>query len=209
MPLAGALWLMGGVALADPRPLPTAWPDEVVTAYPEAARGAGATGAATEPACTQAARGLQLCVVVEDGGTRRLASMADVDRWGGLRGALAHAKAAADDAAAGFIDATVPDMPGATYRVRSRRDGLDTALVARPDLLPRVAEGPVVVGFPDAHTTLVWTPGNAERDKVLAVAVRKAWEVAERPVSPMVYRWNGESWTPWGAAKPAEASPAP
>lgn len=205
---AVALAALVGVAQAAPRVLPTAWPDEVVTAFPEAAKASGATGAAVEPACRQATRGLQVCVVVEDGGTRRLASLADVDQWGGLNGALAHARRAADGVAAGFVEAAVPDMPGATYRIRSQRDGLDTALLARPDLLATLADGPVVVAFPDAHTTLLWTPGDAERDKVLAVAVRKAWEVAERPVSPAIYRWNGEAWTQWGAARPAEP-PAP
>ncbi len=206
--LFGGMVLGGAAALAGPRPLPTAWPDEVVTAFPEAQAARGATGDAVEPACSQAAPGLQLCVVIEEEGRRRLASLADVGRWGGLTGALAHARAAADGAAAGFVDAVVPDLPGASYRIRSQGDGLDTALLARPDLLAAVATGPVVVAVPDAGTTLVWTPGNADQDKVLAVAVRKAWDASTRPVSPRIYRWNGEAWTTWGEAKPA-APPAP
>lgn len=207
-PLAAAFAL--GV-LASPahatqeRLLVAAWPDEVVTAWPAHAKAQGLSGSALEPACTQAAKGLQQCLMVEEAGKRRLATGADVARIGGHARVLSAGRAAARAAIDGLVEAPVPDMPGRTYFVRSRGDGLDTALVADPGRVHAAFGAATVMAFPDARTTLVWKRGDPELDKVLAVAVRKAWEAAERPVSPRIYRWDGDGLVEWAAARPTDS----
>jgi hypothetical protein len=188
-----------------PRVLPAAWPSEVVTAWPAHARSVGHTGASLEPACREQAPDLQLCLVIEEQGRRRLATVADVLPLGGFRAALDAGRAAAGGAAAGFVAQVVPETKG-TFHLRSQGDGLDTALLGRPDLLHAAFGSGAVVAFPDQGTTLAWIAGDAELDTILAVAVRRAWEVAERPVSPRVYRWDGERWREWGQARPAAPS---
>lgn len=187
------------------RLLPAAWPSEVVTAWPEHARGQGRVGAALEPACREQAPDLQLCLVIEEQGRRRLATGADLAVLGGFRAVLTGARATASDASAGFVVQAVPETDG-KFHLRSQGDGLDTALLARPDLLDAAFGSGVVLAFPDQSTTLAWVAGDAELDTILAVAVRRAWEAAERPVSPRVYRWDGERWREWGQARPVDPS---
>jgi len=186
------------------RLLVAAWPDAVLTEWPAHARGQGRTGPALEPACAQAAKGLQRCLMVEEAGKRRLATGEDIARWGSRGGAERRAAAVARGALDGLVETPVPEMPGRTLFVRSAGDGLDTALVASPRAVHDRFGAATVMAFPDAHTTLVWRRGDAQLDKVLAVAVRRAWEASDRPVSPAIYRWNGDGLVEWAAARPSE-----
>lgn len=206
IPLLVALAGMPRVASAtQEKLLVAAWPDEVVTEWPAHARAQGLTGPALEPACEQVAKGLQQCLMIEVAGRRRLATGADLARIGGRGAARGAGRLAAKGALEGLVETPVPDMPGRVFYVRSQGDGLDTALVADPGRLHQRFGPATVVAFPDARTTLVWKRGDPELDKVLAVAVRRAWEAADRPVSPRIYRWDGDGLIEWAAARPTEA----
>lgn len=208
--VVGALVIaLGGQARAtQERLLVAAWPNDVLTDWPAHAGTLGQTGPALSPACAAAAPGLQRCLMVEEAGRRRLATGVDVQRLGGWPAVEARLAAVARPAVEGLAERPVPDMPGRTFFVRSQRDGLDTALVAAPRAVHARFGPATVMAFPDAHTTLVWRRGDPELDKVLAVAVWRAWEAAERPVSPRVYRWDGEGLVEWAAARPS-GPPAP
>lgn len=205
--LALAVQAAGSPATGDTAVLQVAaWPDAVLTEWPAHAKRLGRTGLALEPACMQAAPGLQQCLMLQEGGRRRLATAADLDAHGGQVAAFRSAAAMGRAALAGLEEIAVPEMPGRSIRVRSAGDGLDTALVAAPDAVYARFGAATVMAFPDAATTLVWNRGEPELDKILAVAVRRAWEAADRPVSPRVYRWDGEGLVEWAAARPAESS---
>ena len=209
MTLAGLI-AAGTVVVAsangpEPRVLVGAWPEETVSAWAEHARATGLEGAARDAACIQVAKALLQCLVVEERGKRRLGTAADQKRFGGRAAVLAAGRVAAKEALEGFEEMELPDLPGRSFYVRSRGDGLDTAVVADPGKVHARFGGATVMAFPDAGTTLVWRRGDPEMDKILAVAVHKAWLAAERPVSPRVYRWDGDGLIEWAVARPTEA----
>ncbi|MEC7949195.1 MAG: hypothetical protein VX265_16620 [Myxococcota bacterium] len=205
--LAFAVPAGGAPTAADTLLQVAAWPDAVLTEWPAHAKRLGQTGRALEPACEQAAPGLQQCLMLQEDGRRRLATAADLDAHGGQVAASRKAASIGRAALAGLSEMSVPEMPGRTIHVRSVGDGLDSALVAAPDAVHARFGASTVMAFPDVTTTLVWNRGDPDLDKMLAVAVRRAWEAADRPVSPRVYRWDGESLVEWAAARPAEPPP--
>jgi len=202
-----ALVLAGTPAVAQapgPRVLTGAWPEETISGWRAHASATGLTGPAADAACIQVAPALLQCLVIEEGGRRRLGTASDEVALGGRGAVMGQGRLAAKAALDGFVEVPVPDMPGRSYHVRSLGDGLDTAVVAAPGALHERYGPATVMAFPDVSTTLVWRRGDPELDKVLAVAVHKAWEAASRPVSPRVYRWDGDGLVEWAAARPVD-----
>ena len=89
-------------------------------------------------------------------------------------------------------------MPGAVFWVSQVGDGRDVAGLLYPERLREIAGTTPVIGVPAVGTFLMWIPGDADIDKVMAVGVRRIFEAAEHPVSDKVYRWHNGAWLVWG-----------
>lgn len=146
-----------------------------------------------------------LCFKVVDAGRRRWVTSADLAAWGTT---LAELRARLT-ARARPVLATQPrrlpvsDMQGASYWLAAEGDGWAAAGLLNPDLLARrVGGAPILVATPTDSVLLAWRPGSAELDKVMAVGVRKMFDEEPGSVTPMVHRWDGEKWTPFGQAVP-------
>lgn len=204
------LWLVGLLALAPRRaPAPTpapplhpvAAPADAASRYREAALRAGLSGAAAEPICRLLAEQLSVCVVKGEGGSLDYATLADAASWG--MDAEAVYEAARAFAAAGITEgrpALAAVEGGGRYWVSAEADGLDAAGLLYPDRLGALAGAEVVVAAPVQGALLLWVPGDAELDKIMAVAVRRMYEDSAQRVSPLVYRWKDGRWAVWGAA---------
>ncbi len=185
------------------RVLPTAEPDAVYTAYADFARERGRSGAALVPVCRQLVEKLNLCFGYEVGGTRRLVTESELLAWDTTPAALeAVARRTTEGAAAAGIyqEMRVEGMAG-RYWVGGNGDGRVAAALLHPEDLAAIAGAEPVVGVPERDTLLFWVPGDPDFDKVLAVGVRRLHDASEHPVSPLVYRWDGERWTVWGEAR--------
>ena len=92
----------------------------------------------------------------------------------------------------------IADMPAAAYWVSQVGDGFDAAGLLHPEKLSAIAGTTPVIGIPTVGTFLMWIPGDAELDKIMAVGVRRIFEEASHPVSDKVYRWHNGAWVVWG-----------
>lgn len=186
-----------------------AWPDGFHAAFVAHQKERGRAGFSLEPVCREAATGLQLCLTLTEGETRRPVTLADLQAWDETP--TAAFDRATERARAGLAQGlerqSTEGVPGAWF-LRSRGDGLDAAALLVPDLLAAHAGGPVVVAVPARGSVLFWTPGVEALDQVMAVGVRRTAEAADQPVSDRLYRWTGERWVEWGRAE-AGAKAAP
>ena len=53
------------------------------------------------------------------------------------------------------------------------------------------------MAIPAQGTVLFWPSGAAERDKIIAVGVYDIFHSSQVPVSPDIYKWDGERWRVW------------
>lgn len=147
--------------------------------------------------CTELSEGLNLCTAC---GSRPV-RVTEPAEWGLDLEALS---AAVSDRALAVLAAGRParqeiaDMPGAAYWVSQVGDGYDAAGLLHPERLSEIAGTTPVVGVPAVGTFLMWIPGDAEIDKIMAVGIRRIFESAEYPVSDKVYRWHNGAWRVWG-----------
>ena len=93
------------------------------------------------------------------------------------------------------------------FWVANTADGLDSAGLLHPNGLAAAAGAPPVVAVPGKHTFVMWVPGDADFDKVLAVGVRRMFEASSHPISPLVYRWDDDKWVVWGEARATPPAP--
>ena len=147
--------------------------------------------------CETLSEALSLCTTC-DGQPLREAAL--VER--GIERAALDAEVAAAAAAALTqerpIRTEITGMPGANYWVSQAGDGLDAAGLLHPELLRDLAGTTPVVGIPEPGTFVMWIPGDPDIDKVVAVGVRRIYEVAQQPTSDRIYRWHNGAWQVWG-----------
>jgi hypothetical protein len=133
---------------------------------------------------------------------RRVATGADLDRWGVD---LATAKARLSEGAAAQVAkaVTVPiaGMEPASWLRLQDPNGWAAAGVLRPELLAERLGGlPIRVAVPAAGVLVAWRTEDPEVDRVMAVGVRELHEQQGGPVTDHVWQWDGRSWTPFGRA---------
>lgn len=195
------LGLLGALALAAaPEVRPVAQPTAVVERWRAEAREQGRKGDAAELACRDLAEQVLLCFV--QAADLQPVTRADLKVWGED---LAAVEARARDAALAGLG---PDRPapqaveGMTgrYWLSAEADGLDAAALLYPERLAAIVGAEPVVAVPQVGVLLMWAPGDADFDKVMAVGVRRMYEAAQQPISRRIYRWNGQGWVVWGEA---------
>ena len=199
-----------GPAMADASAAPgppaslaiSAEPGDVRFAFGEHAAAQGLSGDAAAIVCDDLAERLSLCFTFLEGETRRYVTKADLKAWSLDREVL-RAKALAG--AAGKVGSGRPAATsvegGGSYWLSAESDGWDVAALLQPEVLAKVTGAPrPVVAVPQRNTLLAWNPGVEELDTILAVGVRRMHDAAEKPVSPLLYRWDGTRWQVWGEA---------
>jgi hypothetical protein len=197
-------------ALAAPPVGVGAWPEGFRAAFTEHQQSKGRSGAALEPVCEERLPGVQLCLTVTEGTTRRPVTLADMAAW-------EEQPAAAFARARQQIEATWPeavapqaiDGVAGEFYLRASGDGLDAAAALFPELLAERVGGDVVLAIPARGSVLFWRPGRPDLDAMVAVGVRRSSEAAAQPVSDRVFRWDGARWTVWGRAEAPPASTGP
>ncbi|MFT5683232.1 MAG: hypothetical protein ACI8RZ_004163 [Myxococcota bacterium] len=152
--------------------------------------------------CSELSEGLSLCTAC---GSRPV-RVTEPAEWGMDVASLSGFVSASAQAALSAerpIRQEIADMPGAAYWVSQVGDGYDAAGLLHPERLSEIAGTTPVIGVPAVGTFLMWIPGDAETDKVMAVGVRRIFESAEYPVSDKIYRWHNGAWRVWGEATPS------
>jgi hypothetical protein len=61
---------------------------------------------------------------------------------------------------------------------------------------------------PTSGAALFWAAGDAEADKMLAVASREMFDQLDNGVSPVLFEWNGKRWAAYAQATPAKPPPS-
>ena len=194
--------LLAARAATPPDLRPAVEPADFPALYAEHAAAQGRTGAAAEAVCRPFAEGIGLCFTLHDGAVRRYVTRADLAAWGMDLAAVAAVAVAAAAAAIGDARPVAQSIEGVagTWWLGAEGDGLDAALLLYPDRLAARCGAAPVGASPEAGVLMAWVPGSAELDKVMAVGVRRMHDAADHPVSPRIYRWNGEKWVVWGQA---------
>jgi hypothetical protein len=138
-----------------------------------------------------------VCFKVVDGSRRRWVTEADAKNWGvdvpGLR------RVVTDRARQKLAQApkvmTVEGMPKSKYWLSAEGDGWAAAGVLAPDTLAsRIGGAPLLVATPVDGVLLVWKPGDADLDRVLAVGAKEMHDASDSPVTPVVHGWDGTRW---------------
>lgn len=194
-------------AFAAPRVDPGLAPEGVEEAFRAWAVGEGKTGPATEIVCRPFAEKVELCFTRAEKDARVYVTRADGKSVGELESA---ATGSAKDALA-KMEAVKVEGFATPYWMRAEGDGRDHAAVLHPEALrAKLGEG-FVVAAPARNVLVAWKAGDIVFDKIVAVGVRRMYETLPDPVSPLVYRWDGERWVTWGQARevPGEAGPSP
>lgn len=144
-----------------------------------------------------------VCFKVADQGKRRWVTTPDLITWG------VNVIELREEVASRALQAPPPrreQVPDTRLSYFIADEGPWTlALALNPQHLPTLVGSPVaMVAVPADGVLLAWTPGSAELDKIMAVAVREAWETGQGPVSAVVHSWDGKRWRPFGEAVPTE-----
>jgi hypothetical protein len=147
--------------------------------------------------CQEVSEGLALCAACGE----RLLREAEIE-WNNIEPEAVFAELGVRSAATLSTERparqAIVDMPGTAYWVSQVGDGFDAAGLLHPKHLSEVAGTTPVIGMPAVGTFLMWIPGDAETDTVMAVGVRRIFEEARHPVSDKVYRWHNGAWVVWG-----------
>ncbi len=172
-------------------------PADVADQYRAFAVSKGRKGEATELVCRPFAEATVLCYSRDDGKKRVYATRAaGVDA-----GALEAQSRGTDAEALACLVPVVPEGTTRSYLACTRGDGRDHVPLLHPDALAARVGKTFVAAAPARGVLVVWTPGDAEFDKLMAVGVRRMFEGMPDPVSPLVYRWDGGHWVTWGQAR--------
>lgn len=158
-------------------------------------------------ACVPGIAGTNLvCLRVWERATRRWVLTSDLAAWGTTAEALL--RTVADQGPQGLARAELVPVEGSTDTYLRLVDP-DWAAVAflRPDLVvARLGGGAVRVAVPEDRVLLAWRadpPGEvSELDRVMAVGVHEWFTAGASPVSPWVFTWDGQTWTPFVRAVP-------
>lgn len=208
------LSLASGCAPKRPASAPSAGPPEIrpiaapadqASRFLALADEVGVTGEAAQQICTLLSEQLSLCYVKGDGASLDYVTAADLRAWNMDNAALD--ALARQEALAGFTEGrpspnAVEGMEG-TWWLSAEADGLDAAGLLYPERLTQIAGATPVVAIPAQGALLFWVPGDAELDKVMAVAARRIYDSADQKVSPLIYIWSEDHWRVWGEAKPS------
>lgn len=173
--------------------------------FQAARNAAGVFGEAADAVCTLLAEQLSVCYVKGATGDLDYVTVADLHAWGMSEAQLQ--EAARQSALQGFSSerptpSSVEGING-TWWLSAEADGLDAAGLLFPERLAQVAGAPPVVAVPAQGALMFWVPGDADLDKVMAVAALRVYDSSEQRVSPLIYRWSEDHWVVWGQATPA------
>ncbi|MDP2305852.1 MAG: hypothetical protein Q8P18_07470 [Pseudomonadota bacterium] len=186
-------------------------PEGVEAAFRAYAGAQGRPEAARELVCRPFAEKARLCFTRAEASARPYYTRAD-----GL--AASALEAAARGSAAEAVKRLEPvkiEGFSAPYWMTAVGDGRDHAALLHPDALRKrvggAQIGDCVVAAPARGVLVAWVPGDLVFDKIVAVGIRRMYDTLPNPVSPLLYRWDGEAWITWGEARevPGASGPAP
>jgi hypothetical protein len=197
--------LIAAAFAAAPRVDPGVESDEVQAAYAEYAAAQGRPEAARALVCRPFAERTRLCFTRLEGGVRSWYVTADGRSLATLEAA---ALGSADDAVKRLEPVTVEGF-ATPYWMAAVGDGRDHAALLHPDALKKRLGGAFVVAAPARGVLVAWLPGDVVFDKIVAVGVRRMYETLPNPVSPLLYKWTGEAWITWGAAREVTGAEGP
>lgn len=186
---------------AAPRVDPSLEPEGVEAAFRSYAAAQGRPEAARELVCRGFAERARLCFTRIEASGRPYYTRAD----GQTLGALESAARGSEADAVKRLEPVKVEGFAVPYWMAVGGDGRDHAALLHPDALAKrvggAQVGDVVVAAPARGVLVAWAPGDLVFDKIVAVGIRRMYETLPNPVSPLLYRWNGEAWITWGEAR--------
>lgn len=192
-------------ALAAPRVDPGLEAEGVEAAYAEWAATQGREEAARKLVCRPFMPRAELCFTRVEGDRRLYFTEADGRAVDALELA---GRGSANDSVKRLLPVTVEGFKQ-PYFLANEGDGRDHVPLLFPSAIAaRVGTG-AVVAVPARGVLVAWVPGDLLFDKVVAVGVRKMYETLEGPISPLIYQWDGQKWSPWGEAKAVDGVQGP
>lgn len=196
--------LLAALAGAAPaRPDPGLEPADVEEQFRTWANGKGVQGDAAELVCRPFADQVDLCFTRVKGKARAWVTKAEGQDAAALEAA---GKGTAEEALARLEPVAVEGFPQ-RYWMAAKGDRRDHVPLLFPDALGEKLGGNPVVGVPARGVLVAWVPGAPDFDKAVAVGVRRMYETLPDPVSPLLYRWDGQRWKVWGQAVPSPTAP--
>ncbi|MCB9678396.1 MAG: hypothetical protein H6737_25055 [Alphaproteobacteria bacterium] len=195
------IWAVVGLALAAipeglrPAPAPADAPEAFAKAFPKR------PGLACATLLPEHAL---LCFRVWEEGKRRWVTEADLTTWGTtIEGLRVHVAAKAVEVLKTEpTPQAIVDMPAGYHELRDG-DGWAVAPLLQAEALAQKLHGEGTrVALPRSTVFLAWKPGDAELDRVMAVAVREMYDQADDAVTPMVHVLEGGRFVPFAQAKP-------
>jgi len=194
--LISSAW--SGVPSEDLRPVLARWdaPEE----FAKLQKGSGETNSL---ACEAIWPGnARLCFRVWEGKRRRWVTTEDLKSW---KSTVAELKELVRARAEQFVSEMNPkrpiDMPGKYFELADG-DGWAASILLRPDLVcDQLGGSRLLVAAPNESMVFAWSPGDAELDSAIGIAIKSVFEDGNRAVSPVVYMWKDGGWVAYGEAK--------
>lgn len=199
--------LLGAVAPADaaPRVDPGLEPEGVEAAFRAYAESQGRPEAARDLVCRRFAERARLCFTHAEASGRLYFTRGDGQAIEALE---ASSRGVAADAVKRLEPVKVEGF-ATPYWMAAVGDGRDHAAVLHPDALQKRVGSGAVVAAPARGVLVAWVPGDVVFDKIVAVGIRRMYDTLPNPVSPLLYKWNGEAWITWGEAREVAGATGP
>ena len=194
------MWLLIGTALAYPEIRLAPGSGTVVEEYRSFMQ--SQERYKSDLACENFAEGLSMCFRYVHKGKLPYVLESDLKRWDAT---LMQLTISVTDKSVSYVNKErytfqqVDDVNGG-YWASARKDGWDEAALLHPERLQQLLGSKPLVAVPQAGMFLFWPQGSPQLNRAVTVGVKEIYQQSDQPVSPYVYRWNGDRWVVWGEA---------
>lgn len=187
-------------AFAYPEIRPAPMVADIVEKYRESQEQIGQKN--TDLACQAFAEGLALCFRYVSEKSLQIVHEKDLKKW---EATLEQLEVSVQDNSVQYVNAAryqfqeMEDGSGGFW-ASAQKDGWDAAGLFHPQKLEQLVGKKIFMAIPQSGMFIFWEQGNPTLNKSVAAGVKETYNTARFPISPYVYRWNGEKWIVWGEA---------
>lgn len=167
-------------------------------AWRELVQAEGGSAARAALSCRAMVPEIALCFRYLDEGRLRWVTGEELARWGLT---LEEVERLAAGALSQSPWTPQPVEGGGTWFLSSAEQGREATVLLHPEWLDAIGPG-ARVALPAQGVVMAWAAGDPQLDQAASVAVRKAWEDARVPISPVVLVWEGGRLRTWAEAVP-------
>ena len=194
------LFVLLAQAFAYPEVRPAPMHVDIVETYRESQKLSGKKH--SDLACQDFAEGLKLCFRYVSESSLKMVQEKDLKKW---EATLAQLEVSVQDKSGKYVHAKryqfqeMEDGSGGFW-ASANKDGWDAAGLFHPQKLEQLVGKKVFMAIPQSGMFIFWEQGSPLLNKSVAAGVKETYNAASYPISPYVYKWNGEKWVVWGEA---------